>query len=576
VSYSVDILNSAGAKVAALDASECTVRIRQIINGEWSLTLFYVIPQHDSQGFDKSGYLRAWGARVRVIDIDDSTDYQTFVVTSSEESDKEDGTVVLEVSAEEDLLWSMNTEIVEATYDFIDVTPTYALTQILSHSSLALGTCGPTAPITVYISYDTVLAAITKIAKAAGGEYSVSESGSTVSLAAALGSTTKYLHIEPERNLKEIRLLRYSRDVVNKAFGVGGGVPPTTMAGARHVVKSISTDTITVDSNKLVPQDDSWNTDYQIRMKTGTAAGNAYAISDCTAGAANDIVVATGSGAGGVAAGDKFVIEDSGDNEVDFIRAAASIASYGTIEAMHKNPLLRDTVNLLETPSLDGTYGAGLCEDWTKVGAPTVTENTTATYIKYGIKSQRIQSTGDAQGIYQDAVTVATEDYRVTVWVYITSGTIAVTIGSAVLTAKTAVGWNKFDARGTAAGATTRITIHQSGAGTADFYVDAVMLTKDSLDVRNYVDNCDQLLLWHETYDAMINKLEPVVEYVCRFVDLYKMAPNEYPHDGIDLGDTVTITDSRLSLSATAARVKELNWDPFQPERTEHLVSNAI
>jgi hypothetical protein len=441
------------------------------------------------------------------------------------------------------------------------------------------GSIAPTDTISITISWETVLSALQRVLALCNAEYDLDEATSLINIYKTMGAANS-VFLRSDKNIKSLQVTYFNRDVINKMFGVGGSQPPSTIAGARHVVSAYNdaTGLLTVSGNKLVPENDSWNTDYEVYFVTGAEAGNAFTITDSAHTTTNDTL--TIDTAQTIAIGDKFVIRTTGHVEVDFIRAGASITAYGTVEGVYKNGAFAGGTNLVETPDLSGAYAGGagdnLCADWTKEGTPTIDENTTADYFKYGTKSQRVQGDADLEGVSQVVTVTANRYYRVLVNAYITSGTVKVTASDGTNTipvSKTGTGWQRYEIFEKFVATSLTVKILQDGAGTSDFYVDSVQATEGAMNY-SFNSNCDSLDLWHETFDKLITVKDPPIEYRASFVDLYAMEPGSYPYDQVSLGDTLIIYDSTLDISNVTARLKEIRKDEFNLERTEHTISN--
>jgi hypothetical protein len=599
MSYVVEILNTSDnatwTKVAQLGAGECTCKVNRRINEDWVIDLTYSVPPL-GQGMDKSAYLISWNARLRVSSLDDSTDVQTFLVTKTSIQKSVGGTMSLSVTGLHVAIVSMQNKVIDAEYDFQNMTPLQILTVLLANHSW--GWCSVVASsitekLSLKIGWETVASALQKTLDACRGEVDFTESSTTMTIypVDGMGSALKYIHIRPERNMKALSLQKYCRDAVNKVFGVGGGNPAATIAGARHPAYSVVGQVVTVDHAKLVPENDSWN-GYKAKFATGMLAGSSFAVADCAHGAVRDTLTLTGT-LTGAAAGDKIVITDSSGVEVDYLRAGASIASYGQIEAVYLNSEHGNAVNLVEKPFLDDAYTGGLCAGWTKNGSPTCSENTNAAYIQYSAKSQKVIGAADGDGVYQEvAGLTAGKYYRIKANIWLEGSTPAsainvylgtddaIPVSSSEIESEAAGRWVSIDVYGIMdasyfSGGTVRISIVQIGAQAATFYVDAIQISECPTEIgQNLTANCESLDLWKEVFDYLVQRKEPLIEYKCNFVDLNRIDPLSYPNERINLGDTVLVTDRDLGISGVSARVNEVSIDPFRPELTEHTVSN--
>lgn len=562
--------------VTSLTEQECTCSITTEINGVRSCEIKYPIPVGDGT-VDKSSHLNAFKGTARIIDTA-TGDYNSYVFTEQFKSKDSSGSITQIVKGEHKFLSKMNSRVIPESINFVSVLPSVALARILAYvTGITSGTVSVTTPSTFYVRFgDTVLQAFYKLLEACQGEFDFLESAGQLTLVSQLGSN-KYKQVRANKNLDSLRNTRFSRDIKNILYGVGGNSPPVTIASARHVVSGYvsGTGVLTTVGNKVVAENDSWN-NFKIRMITGAEVGNAFTISDCAAGASNDtITISTGAS---IAAGDKFTVETSGAGEVPYIRAGVSIATYDTFVGSYRDESVAGAINLLETPMLDGTYSSGLCAGWTKNGTPTVSENTSAGYIQYGSKSQRVQGAANNAGVYQVTAVSDGKYYSISAWVYIVSGNVQLEVvdsGSVWNITKNATGWQRFTITEKVAGTSLGIRLFQDGAGTCEFYLDAVMLSEGVLN-RSFTENCDTKVLWDATYDLLIKLKDPRIEYEINFVDLFNANKSVYAFDEVLLGDTVNVFDPDLGIEGLTARIKTINQNIFQPELTRYTIANII
>ncbi len=566
----LEVQTSAAVKVAQFDRNECSCNSKVAINGEKSLEIVYPVP---ADGEDKSEYFTTVGNIIKVLNQNTNA-YNLYVISKYSKARNDNGSITVKTLAEGKALLHFNQRVVSSLYNCRNVTPTAILTEILTYTTgYSVGTVGPTTKVSLYnLGHETVASAIQKICEVCHAEYEVIDSTGAVNISTSLGANNN-VKITVGRNLKSLQNTKYTRKIVNKMYGIGGGMPPATIAGARHEVKSILGAVITCVGNCVVAENDAWNT-YKIKFKTGAEAGNLFTISDCASGATDDTI--TCSAAPGAAAGDLFVITTSAGVEVKFLLAATSVASYGTIEGIYKDSRYLNTTNFVLKPFLDGTYAAGLCDKWTKEGTPTVSEETAATYIQYGSASQKVIGDADAEGVSQ-AVTVPNAGYyNVSAWVYISAGTVILSAADGTNTytiSKTGTGWQKFTITEYFASTTITVKILQSGAPAATFYVDAVQICSGVME-RSFTASNDAKQLWDLVCQKIKTIKDPQIEYQIDFVDLNKLDPINYPYEAIALGDTLTITDSDLGIDGLTARIKEIYTDEFNPENTRYTISN--
>ena len=558
----IEIRDASGTKVAQLGASECTAIITRSLNDTWSLQVTYPWTADNN----KSEYI-VEDYQARVLDPDSGA-YQTFVISNIVEKRTERGNIIYEFTANHVAIGTMSKEIVTAHMDFKQETPANILTAIMGYSSYSSGTVNPTAKIDLTISWESVLSAVLKLVEATGTYYDVDEANGQIDILTSLGANN-CVRVEPDRNLKSLQRATHTSEIINKMYATGSGEPPVTLAGTPHKVKSMAGAVITCQGNKVVTENDIWN-GFKIEVLIGPNAGTQYTISDCAAGSTDDSITLSTSPV--LPAGTLFKIVTAGGADVDYI-PVGSADKEGVFQAGDK----QDNTNFIVTPMLDGTYTAGLCQDWAKVSTPTVSENTSSTYTQYGQKSQRVQTTTTGQGVSQQIVhNRPNETWCVVANVYLASGSAVLALTSdpqvGFLIATNTAGWQTLVLKGVV-NAGNSITVYVlSGTATSDFYVDSVWCM-NTTEPKRFTAWSEKTEMWAAAYDRVQVTKNPRVTYQCNFVDLHKWDPGRYPFDAIALGDTVRVKDELLSIDVdqTVVTVKD---NVFQPELSETVISN--
>lgn len=564
----IEIYNTTPTKVAQLDSTECVATITRQLNALWTLSVEYQ-PETLS---DKTEYF-VEDYRLRVVELDDSS-YTEFVITNIDLQRDERGVKRVTARAENIAIFQMSKEVINAHLDFKQDTPTNIMTAIMGYSAWSKGTVNPTDKVDLTISYETVLSAILKLCTVTGTFYDVDFVNTEIDILTALG-TDNHVRIEPGHNMRYLRRANHTVEIINKLYGVAGGDPPITIAGTPHQVASVASQIITCIGAKVVPQNDIWNTTYQIRFLTGAHAQEAKTITDCVS-AASDTLTVSGDISSAVAR-DLFCIEIvSGNIEVDYI-------PYGDAdkEGIYNSGGWQDITNMVKTPDLSGTYTSGLCADWTKESVPTVTENTAADYIKYGTKSQRVQCSNPVEGIKQTIThNQPDEVWTVVANVYVTDRTAVLAVESSVTVGDYIVSqsgdgpdiWQTLVLKNIKSSGNAITVYLLSGESAAEFYVDSVQLIKGE-DPQRFANVSEKKDLWDETYDRLIETKDARVTYECRFADLYRVDPARYPFSEISLGDTVNVIDEGLGIDVDV-KVVEQRDDVFQPRLMESVISN--
>lgn len=553
--------------VALLDETECEATVTRKINSDWSISLTYKEPRNGS----KAEYFQE-DYRLYVVDADDFDDYHDFIITDIQKQRTAGGAATYVVSGQHHSIITMSREIIAGFYEFRGETPTNILAIIMGFSAYSAGAVTPAAKVDLTIGYETVLSALQKLIKVTNAYYDVTESPRTVLIKTALGSN-KFVRIQADTNLRSLSLVNHTAEVRNRVYGVGGGQPPVTIGGAPHTVLAIQGAGVQIkcSDNKVVPTNDVYNTNYSVKFLTGALAGNAYQITDCSHASDYDLITVASSVAS-AAKWDLFKIITTAGVEVESIFSGA-----GNKHTVYQNSQWQDIVNYLKVPALDGTYSSGLCEEWTKEGSPTVSENTTATYIKYGQKSQRVQTTSNAEGVKQTiASDKSNETWSFVANVYLATGSVMLALQAGttgyVIAATTTGQWATLKLENIlVSGASVTVYI-LSATATSDFYVDSVQASV-SKEVQRFANPSDKKSLWNETFDKHAEVSTGRVTYQAQFADLYRISPANYPFYEVALGDTVRVLDEGLAIDEALMVVEQR--DPiFRPEKMESIISN--
>lgn len=563
----IEIQTSSGAKVAQLSGAECSAIVDRKLNGTYSIQLTYPVdPKNDKSDFLIEDY------RLRVYDPDTGA-YQVFIISQIEQSRTERGSIVYQVSGDHISIAKMSKEIVNGFYDFKQETPSNIMTKIMAgSSSFTKGSIVPTRLVDITIGYESVLSAIVRLCEALKCYYDIDEPNGQVDLVTSVG-TNNYVRVEPKRNLKSLTRSIHTAEILNKLYASGAGEPPVTLADTPHRIKSVSGALVTFEGNKVVPQNDIWNTNFKLKALNGADAGTSWTINDCSHGTTDDTITLASSPSG-LAAGDLAYIVTSAGAAVDYIPYGAADKA-GIIRSGDK----QDNTNFIKTAMLDGTYSSGVCANWSSYGgtAPTLTENTNSAYIKYGQKSQKIVTTVKTTGVRQYVNHNRTNEvWSAVVNVYVVSGSVVLALQAdtdyGYLIATQTAGWqtltlkNVFD---TGAGLYLYVL---AGTDASEFYLDSAWLM-NSKEPKRFVDGSEKKTMWVEAFDKLMESKDGRTTYQCNFVDLNRWSPARYPFDRVNLGDTVRVIDELLAIDIEQT-VVEVRDNIFQPELTETVISN--
>jgi hypothetical protein len=266
----------------------------------------------------------------------------------------------------------------------------------------------------------------------------------------------------------------------------------------------------------------------------------------------------------------------------DFVQDTTSISSRGTIVGKYENPDILDTVNLVKTPALDGTYSAGLCENWTKVGSPTVSENTNSSYRHHGGGSQKIIAAAVDEGISQFVNVKSGVSYSAYVRVYIDetdTGSVLFKIeetgGSGEWEEVINVGeWAEVAVENFGvAGDVRQIKISVLSFGEAStFYVDAVMV-HEGPKIHPFVDGDTADVLYEETITYLNQHKDPIVSYELDMLDLYEVDRGIFTEENFEIYDRVRIVDSDQKLDDHFIVMRK-EFDLFDPQEAMVRLEN--
>ncbi len=256
-----------------------------------------------------------------------------------------------------------------------------------------------------------------------------------------------------------------------------------------------------------------------------------------------------------------------------------SVERYGLHEASLHEPTLEDVTNLVATPSLDGVYTGGLCENWTNDGA-SVSRCTDPLRCLYGSVSQRVETALDGQGVWQDVTVTPGRVYSLLANVFVAAGAVRVSVAdgtSCYRRAEPVTGTGFATVRienWKANNGTVRVSARQEGAGGADFSVDSVQIAEGA-GVRPFTVGANADALWRRTAGYLASHKEPDISYEVDIAEDGFVGGGGVSAPGrIRLGDTVRVTDHTLGMDV-ATRVMEREAELVRPRRVSVRLDNA-
>lgn len=298
-----------------------------------------------------------------------------------------------EVSCEH-LKYDLSRYVFRFSGTIIEQTPEAHLTEILQDTLWNVGTVTPTANITIEYNYDTVLEALNKVREATGYDLDF----------VAASASSWYVHLKTVGNQSSSSTVEFKKNLLDSSHGLmlpeatriyalggeGKNGLPMTLSNATHRVASTGGNNVYFESKKVVTSDDSYNNVLFLQNPNGDTS----LIVDSGKSDAGDWV--TLEYLSGINIGDavRFVTEASLDPPgLEYLFDASIEAEYGIRCSVYRNENFSDVINLAgpyKKSALSGTYSSGLCEGWTKVGSPTLSENTDQAFVINGTKSQKV------------------------------------------------------------------------------------------------------------------------------------------------------------------------------------------
>lgn len=258
----------------------------------------------------------------------------------------------------------------------------------------------------------------------------------------------------------------------------------------------------------------------------------------------------------------------------------SSINTYGLREATYHDPTLEEVINHIATPAFDGSYANGLCENWTKTGAPAVSKNTDPQYYIYGLASQRVQTSASGDGIQQDVNVNPGKVYSLLANIIVSAGTVRVEVvdGTSVYKRAEAVTGTGFVSirieNWKPNNSTVTVKIVQEGAGSADFYADSVQIDEGAR-VKPFTIGKSADTLWDRTVEYLNAHKDPEITYEVELVDIQSDSPGMNASGNFGLGDTITVIDSTLDLNIET-RVMERTIDILRPRSIKVRLDNPM
>ena len=426
--------------------------------------------------------------------------------------------------------------------------------------------------------------------------------GYYLDLVTAIGSSETALDVRTAKNLLSTSRLQDRQKYATEVVPVGTGSPKATIGRAWWECTAKVGTTLTmaqpITGGAMLGFDSQLNTARYLVDD----AGAYQQISACTAGATQQIVVAS---AANVTAGRWYrIANDSSGTEMVGLRKAAGTA--GPIYVLSSSTLGAAT-NFVDNPAMRDWAGAAP-DGWTQAasGNSTYTKTTTAGLWVYGGQSCYVQNASlTAVGSLASPLTGC---YIPTAWTgyitfsawirvdrygnlstlalngkYGTTGASSLSFGTINSTTHAVDTWHRIDKTVALTAAYTgfqkfgvQLTFDtmDNAAQEALVYFDSaqVTVTPDS-SAPDFVEGSDPARLWALGNNWLTAYGTTPASYTCTFADLGQWDPAGFPHETVALGQTATVRDTDLDIT-TSGRVREVTRDWRNPLASVVTIAN--
>lgn len=539
---------------------------------------------------------------IRIVDTTDTStaNFKSYRISEIKDARTKDNKLLAHVTAER-CKYDLLKDILEGETFYTGALPDTILTTILDGSGFTKGTVNPAATVDFEIKWENRLSALDRLAELCSAEVEVTETWD--------GATwTKYIHLKTtvgannnveiryQKNLEGIERQCNPQGLVNKLFPIGNGEPALTLgkseindgamftlpaSGSHSTTKAIMPAGVIMSDDSFVGDGDPYPIFYLKRIR-GELVG-VHAITDSDASDPSFTTGAFTEGEGGASqAGDIVQIcsDSAGETPIKYIEDKTSITAYGTREGVEEFDL-EDIQNHVTDPTLSGTYASGLCAGYTKVGGPTLSED--STYIQRGTKSQKVECTTYGDGVSQvvSGVTVS-QYYSLKVVMYIAAGGkvfCQIKDGTAILypsneeikakpddwcAGGATAGWWEYTVQmgDVLAGALTVQVLGYDSSTT--FYVDSMQVTKGHAPREGFTDGNTADDLWAKGYAQLSELKDPQISYRVDCKKLFEIDSHKYQYDDFDNGDTIQVKDTDLGIDVSV-RIQKLRWSVWEP-----------
>jgi hypothetical protein len=507
--------------------------------------------------------------------------------------------------------------VVRGDLELVGLTPTqildtYVLPPLNATTTAGLyarGTVAPTAPIDLTVSWESPAAVCRRIAEITGTEFQVRRDPATnaylLEFVDEIGASAPIADLRAGKNVQGLTQAREPATHATRVYPRGGEADGEHATMGRHVweVQSVSGNDIRFVDPAGGPDPiafDGQLVDLWLERIDGTTR-------QVTATSATSQLV-TVTSASNVVAGQRLrFVENSSRHDLVYLESPADRTAHGIVVGVADAPDVPATYNALPNPAGRAWPSGTLPAGWSAVGAPTLSKETGAAFVRTAGASIKAVATADGQGVQSPAggvpfsadrpyasgfaaVYVASGQVRVELVVTKADGSTVVSPVAPARATSTQVGvWTEalgieaedlvaLGARARESGANVAVRVVAHG-GPATFYVDGAQATNSGA-FEPFVEGSGGTKLWQAANEKLRTHGAPAVTYAARLVDLARLDPATWGDDcALYQGGRVRVTDARLPTGGApllvSTRIVEIARDYLVPGQTQVTLSSA-
>lgn len=593
--YRLEIWNSDNSARLAVATTTGMLERRRVLKGEETLTAVIRLDDGAVGHVSKGNVLR-------VQEVGAAEQYSLWRLSSEAKREQDAGAQSYRITA--DALWMDFRQGVCAQaqadgrvlvdFGLVDLTPEALLEDVIIPAyageaiDFVLGTVEPTDPVKLEFERTTPLEAARALEEIAPGElqFRPNADGSAyfVDLLTRIGSAEGGAELRYGKNLRATQRKADYTEVVTRLFAFGG--QGLTLGAAEWTVDSIGGSagarTLSFVETNPVFEDDAFvglwfyvpdKGGYPIDASSATLGQITVDDTSLPALSTGDVgYFAT------TAAGERMIyLESPGAKEDYDVRA-------GFVDASD----IPFVDNLLQNADLS-TWSGGMPANWSAEGAPTVARDTSIAYAKHGGAAAHVTAAED-EGLLSAAVTLEKPEDRpytgLMAGLTVVSGQVRVELRHSNGKTYPLEQQQVNEGVGVYLELTTapvhdeplpdgdvQVAVVAHG-GAAEFYLDAAMVTPvTGTDMGAFLAGSGAHELWGRAVSELAEAQKPKVEYEVDIVDLFRVDPDAWPYDRLDLGDDVKVRHP--DIGREDVRVVDLTEDLLRADATRVALAQS-